>query len=148
MDGLDKNSLRQFAAIRNAHGTIRAVENVQGSLGRAAEACADKHPNELPNAKNDFEEWRLRLRPTMKEAEDRLEKMVLLQGYAKPSEVRTYLRLFDEAATERDKKIKAVPVTELDECKDMLENMKDKGRELDKLIRENLGLDVPLKQKV
>ena len=147
MKGLDENKLRQLAAIRNAHGTLKAVDNVQTSVKNAVGACSEKNPGLKDEINSRFDNWKMAIRPTIKKGEDKLEKMILLQSFAKPSEVRAYLKLFDDAVKARDAKITAVPVTEEAECKRLIKKMDETEETLVKLLTESLQLDQPIIQK-
>lgn len=147
MATLDDNQTRQLQAIRNSHGTIRAVENVQASVRSAVTACGEKNPDLKAPISDRFNDWRMALRPTMKKAEDRLEKMILLQSIGKPSEIRAYLKLFDDAAAQSTAGIKTVPITEKAECEQLMKTMDKTQVNLNKLLVEQLGLDQDLKHK-
>jgi hypothetical protein len=147
MEGLDQNQLRQLASIRESHGTIKAVENVQASVRNAVSACVAKNPDMKDQMNSRHDNWRHALRPTMKQAQSKLEKMILLQSFAKPSEVRSYLKMFDAAIAESNARVKAVPITEKAECEKLLKSMDKTEADLIRLITRNLALDQPLKQK-
>lgn len=147
MEGLDQNQLRQLGAIRESHGTIKAVENVQDSVKKAVKACTDKNPDIADQMNSRYDNWRRAVRPTMKQAQDKLEKMILLQSFAKPSEVRSYLKLFDEAVAAGYAGVKTVPITEKAECEKLTATMDKTEDDLVKLIKRNLALDQPLQQK-
>jgi hypothetical protein len=147
MEKMDENQLRQLASIRTAHGTIRAVENVQDSVKKAVTACVAKNPDLQDRMTSRFDNWKLAIRPTLKKAQSRLEKMILLQSFGKPSEVRSYLKLFDEAVAARDAAIKSVPITEKAECERLIRKMDETEENLTKLLTESLSLDQPIMQK-
>lgn len=147
MEGLDQNQLRQLGAIRESHGTIKTVENVQDSVKKAVAACTAKNPEIADQMNSRFDNWRRALRPTMKQAQSKLEKMILLQSFAKPSEVRSYLKMFDDAIAASYAKVKSVPITEKGECEKLTASMDKTEDQLIKLITENLALDQPLQQK-
>lgn len=147
MEGLDKNQLRQFAAIRETHGTIKAVENVQASVKSAVASCSENNPDLKDQINSRFDNWRAAIRPTLKKAQSKLEKMILLQSYGKPSEVRGYLKLFDEAVASTQAGIKSVPIKDKAACEDLIDSMDDTEEDLIKLMTESLELDKDLKQK-
>lgn len=147
MAELDENQVRQLQAIRNSHGTIRAVENVQTSVKSAVVACGSKNPDIKAAMSSRYDDWRMALRPTVKKAQDRLEKMVLLQSIGKPSEIRAYLKLFDDAAAQSVSGIKSVPITEKAECEKLITTMDKTQKDLIRLMTEQLNLDQDLKHK-
>lgn len=146
LDKLDENEVRQFSAIRSTHGTIRAVENVQESVKFAVNACAQANPDLKDQITSRHDNWRAALRPTLKKAKSKLEKMILLQSYSKPSDVRNYLAMFDKAILDQNKAIKAVPITDKAECQRLIKKMDQTEDELNKLLVESLKLDEPVIQ--
>lgn len=138
---LDKNKLLQFRAIETSYRTIRAVEDVQLSVSTAVAACGKKNPDMKDAMDKRLVEWKDALRPVVKNGRDRLDKMVLLQGFSRPSAVRNYLKLFDEAVLYRNQGIKSVPVTEKEQCQKLMGNMDSTQDNLIKLLTETLGLD-------
>lgn len=142
---LTKNKLLQFNAIETTYRTIRAVEDVQMSVTRAVTACGKANPEIKDDMDARLRDWKKALRPTMKKASSKLDKMVLLQDFSTASKVRGYLKMFDEAILYRNEGIKEVPATEKDACLKLKDSMDDTQEELVKLLTETLGLDQPLK---
>lgn len=147
MENLDQNQLRQLGAIRESHGTIKAVENVQDSVKKAVAACIAKNPDMADQMNSRYDNWRRALRPTMKQAQGKLEKMILLQSFGKPSEVRSYLKMFDDAVAASYAKVKSVPITEKAECEKLIASMDKTEDQLIEMITKNLALDQPIQQK-
>jgi len=147
MKGLDKNQLKQFAAIENSHGTIRAVEDVQLSIARAVVSCTKANPDMKSGLSEGFENWKNAVRPVMGKARTKLDKMILLQGFSQPSQVRAYLKKFDAAVVYRNQGIKAVPVTAKEDCERLQENMKKTQNDLVNLLTETLALNADIKVK-
>ncbi len=147
MKGLDDNQLKQFAAIENSNGTIRAIEDVQMSISRAVESCSKSNPDIKEDISAKFEAWKNNLRPVMKQARTKLDKMILLQGFAQPSQVRSYLKTFDEAVVFRNQGIKAVPVTSKEDCEKLQSSMVKTQNDLVNLLTESLALNSDLKVK-
>lgn len=144
MEGLSEKQLKQFAAIRLAHGVLRSVREVETSLGKGVSACAQNNPEMKDDLEGRYRSWKSAVRPVFKKGEDRVGKMIILQEYAKPSEVRHYLTSFDAAVAYREKNIEKKPVTEKKACEKMLKKMDDTELKLVSLITEALGLDRPL----
>ncbi|HNQ91495.1 MAG TPA: hypothetical protein PKI93_01025 [Alphaproteobacteria bacterium] len=141
---LNDNQALQFNAIETSYRTIRAVEDVQMSVTRAVDACGKKNPDIKDDMDKRLREWKDALRPTMKDANNKLDKMILLQDFSAPSRVRKYLKMFDEAILYRNQGVESVPVTEKDQCLKLKDTMSDTQKELVKLLNETLGLDKPL----
>ncbi len=140
-EGLDKNKSLQFLAIETSYRTIRAVEDVQMSVSRAITSCS-KENKEMSKSYNDtYSDWKESLRPTLKEGRTKLDKMILLQGFAQPSEVRTYLKKFDAAVIYRNQGIKTIPVNKREDCDRLIANMAETKVSLKKLLTDTLALD-------
>lgn len=138
---LDKNQLLQFRAIETSYRTIRAVEDVQLSVSTAVDACGKKNPDMKAAMDKRLVDWKDALRPVVKSGRERLDKMVLLQGFSRPSVVRNYLKMFDEAILYRNQGIKSVPVTEKEQCQKLTDNMDKTQENLINLLTSTLGLD-------
>lgn len=147
MEGMEENQLRQFASIRTSYGAIRSVQNVQKSIERAVKSCGEVNPGIKDDMEGGFENWRMYIRPTVRKSEAKLEKMILLQTFARPSEVRSFLKLFDEAVNARDAEVKEVPITTQTECTNLLKKMADTQKKMVELLTKALYLDQPLKQE-
>ncbi len=147
MEGMDENQTMQFASIRTSYGTIRSVQNVQQSIDRAVKSCGEATPGIKDTMDDGFENWRMYIRPTMRKAESKLEKMIMLQTFARPSEVRSYLKLFDDTVAARDAEVKKVPVVNKEECIKLLKRMSETQQKMVELLNKTLYLDKPIKQK-
>lgn len=147
MKGLEENHLKQFSSIEYSHGTIRAVEDVQQSIARAVTSCSKANPDIKDSLSSRFEEWKEALRPVMQKARNKLDKMILLQGFAQPSQVRAYLKKFDAAVIYRNQGIKAVPVTDKKDCQKLQDSMNKTQNDLINLLTESLELNTQLKIK-
>jgi hypothetical protein len=148
MKGLDDNQQKQFASITNSHGTIRTVEDVQQSIDRAVKSCAVANADLKETMQVRFEEWKNTIRPPMKEARRKLDKMILLQSFAQPSQVRKYLKEFDAALLYRNKAIKAEPVSSQADCEKLKSSMNDTQNNIVNLLTESLALnqDIQIKE--
>lgn len=147
LDGLDDEQKNELAAIRNSHGIIRAVEDVQASVQRGVFACGKANADLKDPMDKRLSGWRTAIRPVMKQAQAKREKLILLQHVAKPSVIRSYLKAFDEAIAFRNSGIKQVPVTERKDCESLLKSMDSTQENLIKLLKENLGLEGTTKVK-
>jgi basic membrane lipoprotein Med (substrate-binding protein (PBP1-ABC) superfamily) len=145
--GLDENQVKQFSAINNSYAIIRSVDDVQHSISLAVESCSNAHPDLKESISNRFEVWKDTIRPVMKKARTKLDKMILLQSFAQPSEVRAYLKKFESAVIFRNQKIKSAPIEKAEDCKKLQSSMDTTQNNLVNLITENLGLNSDLKIK-
>lgn len=142
--GLDENKLKQFYVIESSYRTIRAVEDVQMSVGRAIASCSKANADSAQSYNDRYAVWKDAVRPVLNKGRDKLDKMVLLQSFTQPSQVRNYLKMFDAAVIYRNQGIKAVPIQDKGECDKLLSNMNDTQDNLTKLLSDTLALDQPL----
>lgn len=147
LKGLDENQAKQFSAITNSHGIIRSVEDVQHSISLAVQSCSAANPDLKTGITDRFEGWKDAVRPVMKSARSKLDKMVLLQSFAQPSQVRAYLKQFDEAVVYRNQTLKPTPIQKAEDCKKLQSSMDKTQKDLVTLITETLGLNADLKIK-
>jgi hypothetical protein len=75
LEGLDDAQKNEFAAIRNSHGIIRAVEDVQASVQRGVLACGKANADLKDSLDERLSNWRAAIRPVMKQAQTKQEKM-------------------------------------------------------------------------
>lgn len=146
LEGLDENQVRQFAAIRNSHGIIRSVEDIERTLEAASKSCSDHNPEFAQSMQTRVGQWKDNIDPILKDARHRLNEMIKLQNYAKPSEAKAYLKKVDEAVAFKSKSMKTIPITEKKECRKLLGTLDDTQEDLTKLLVENLGLNKPVAQ--
>lgn len=147
MKGLDENQTLQFEKIRTAHGTIRAVNDVRASLERAVKSCTGTNPDLKDPMNARMQSWKNAVLPTVRQGENRLEKMILTQSFTRPSTVRAYLKTFDDAVKYQDNAFKEIPVSEIKACTSLMKNMDDSEKVMAKLITETLGLNRELATK-
>ena len=141
LDGLDSNQTKQFAAIRNSHGIIRAVEDVEATLDKAKNSCIQNNPDLADKMAAQSAHFKTTIDPILDDARQRLNTMVKLQDFAKASEAKTYLKTVDDAVAYKARGVKTVPVTKQDECEKLLDKMSESEGDLKKLLIENLGLN-------
>lgn len=141
MKGLDENQLKQFAAIRTAHGAIRGVDTVRASLERAVKSCVKANPVLDKDMNGTFQNWKNDVLPVVRQSENRLEKLILLQNFTRPSTVRAYLKTFDDAVKFQNSQFQEVPVSEKSACQDMTKNMAESQKSLISLLTQTLGLN-------
>ena len=147
LKGLDENQAKQFSAISNSYSVIRSVEDVQQSISVAVESCGVANPDLNQSISDRFESWKEAVRPVMKKARTKLDKMVLLQSFTQPSQLRAYLKKFDDAIIFRNQKLKPTPIHAMEDCKRLQASMDDTQNNLVRLITESLALNEDLKVK-
>ena len=144
---MDENKAKQFSAINHSFGIIRTVEDVQQSISRAVISCSKSNPDIKESLSGRFETWKEAVRPVMKQARAKLDKMILHQSFGKPSEVRAYLKVFEAAVIYRNQKIKPVPIEKLEDCQRLQNNMDGTQTNMVNLITETLALNSDIKVK-
>lgn len=138
---LDENEQKQFAAIRNAHGILRAVENTGQTILLGVNSCAEHNPKISKDIKAEFQKWRDDIQPSMDQGQDKLQQMINLQSFEEPSKLRGYLKRVDKVISDQDKKITKIGVVDEDKCEDLIDEMDDSHKKIKKLLIETLRLD-------
>jgi hypothetical protein len=141
---LNAQETRQFAAIRDAHGIVQSVAYVEQRLKKAVQSCRQSHKDLVPTLDKSMQGWTQEVSPVMQQARQRLDKMIMLQNYSTPKEIRAFLRLFDQAVEERNKDIKIIPISSKGECQDLIKSLDKTKKDLPKLLIENLRLNQKL----
>lgn len=141
MKGLTEEQLKQFAIIRTAHGTLRAVDDVRASLERAVKSCTAANPDMKDEMSERFQSWKNAILPVVRQGESKLDKMILSQEFARPSKIRAYFKAFDDMVKAKNSEFTEVPVSSKEACKAMNKNMDKSQRIMGGLITETLGLD-------
>jgi hypothetical protein len=147
LKGLNENQVKQFSAINNSYSVIRTVEDVQQSIGRAVESCGVANPELKDGISGTFEAWKDTVRPVVKKARTKLDRMVLLQSFAPPSAVRDYLKKFDEAVIYRNQKINPTSIQKAEDCLKLQSNMTKTQKDIVSMMTETLNLNSELKVK-
>ncbi|OFW87062.1 MAG: hypothetical protein A3J37_07555 [Alphaproteobacteria bacterium RIFCSPHIGHO2_12_FULL_45_9] len=147
LKGLNENQVKQFSAINNSFGVIRTVEDVQQSIARAVESCGVANPDLKAGISGSFEAWKDTVRPVVKKARTKLDRMVLLQSFAPPSAVRDYLKKFDEAVIYRNQKINPASIQKAEDCLKLQSNMTKTQNDIVNMMIESLNLNSELKVK-
>lgn len=138
---MDDQQKQQFADIKMGHGVVRAVEYTNQSIDKAVKSCMKYNPSLRPELSSVHKQWKSRLLPVLRRGEDRVDQMVKRQNIAKPLVIRSYLKAYDDAALQKAKKIKEIPITSLDECQKLTGKMKSVENELISLITDTLKLN-------
>ncbi len=147
LEGLDKNQTMQFASIRDSHGVIRAVENVEKTLSEGAKSCAANNPDMVKTSASRFELWRSEIDPLIAKGKDRINQMARYQSFTRQSDIKNYLQLLDAAVAYKTRDVKTVPVKSKQECIAMLKKMDSTREDLKSLLITNLNLDKELVRK-
>ena len=140
LEGLSDKQLRQYRAIRSAHGLIRSIDSVRSTIDRGVTACAENNPGMADELEKRFLQWKRSLRPHLSEAKDKRDDMVVLQSFTQPKQVRKHLKLFDRAVAYKKDLFERTPVSEAEACREMMDTMQSTQKRLIKLLKERLKL--------
>lgn len=144
LKGKDENLIRQYHAIRTAHGVLHSVEDVKKLMDRATLSCGKTHPALKEKIDNGFFTWREQVDPVLLKGRTRLDKMIDLQGVGSPSSMRAHLKLVDAAFRERNDAMALIPATDRSTCEELIKNMRRTQDDLAQLIHDTLRLDEEL----
>jgi|TARA_R110002126_G_scaffold13118_4_gene57004 hypothetical protein len=138
---LSDEQVEKYYKIRHVHGVIRSVKSVESIIDKAVKSCKKNHKDLGKSIEERFAEWRVAVRPVIKKGNERLEKLVLLQDYAKPSQVKKHLKNFDTAAEYGESLIDMKPAADEKSCSLLLENMDKTQPDLIRLLQKSIGLE-------
>jgi hypothetical protein len=138
---LSEEQADKYFQIRNVHGVIRSVKSVETIISKAVKSCKKSHKELGNNIEERFAAWRVAVRPVIQQGNERLEKMVLAQSYAKPIDVKKHLKNFDAAAEYGESLIDMKPASDEKSCALLLKNMDKTQPDLIRLLKENIGLE-------
>lgn len=141
VESLSEEQADKYYKIRNVHGVIRSVKSVEAIIDKAVSSCKKEHKELGKNIEERFAAWRVAVRPVISKGNERLEKLILLQDYAKPSEVKQHLKNFDSAAEYGESLIDMKPASDEKSCKSLLESMEKTQADLIRLLEKNIGLE-------
>lgn len=141
LKGLSENQVRQFAAIRDTHGILQAIKDVETHIEKAVQACSSKNPHMANEIQERFAGWKSGLAPILRDAKKRQSDRIKMQDYATPNNARQYLKLVDDAVAYKARGIRYIPIDSEKECKKLVEKMDDTERSLQKKLVQHLRLD-------
>lgn len=144
LKGLDKNQVAQFAAIRDSHGILQSVKDVEIHMGKAVDACSAKNPQLAAPIQQRYDAWKQGLAPIIRDAKKRQSDMINMQTYATPNNARQYLKLVDDAVEYKARGVKYIPIDSEKECKRLIDKMDETETSLQKLMVRHLRLDKDL----
>ncbi len=142
MAGLNQNQMKQFQAIRNTHGVVRAVEHTQDLMLEAMTSCGKHHPDRKDAYDQAIASWNQAVSPVLDAGWARMKEMIALQSFAKPSTMNAYIKLYDQVTDA--KTVKTHPITSKSDCDDLMKDMKRKQNKVISLMNKSIGLDKPL----
>lgn len=141
VESLNEEQAKKYTLIRHTHGVIRSVQSVEKHVAKAVKACKGNHKELGKNIESRFNEWKVAIHPVIKSGEDRLEKLILLQDYAKPSDVKQHLENYDKAALYGEKLMDLKPASDKESCNKLLKSMDKTQPDLIRLLKENIGVE-------
>ncbi len=141
LTGVSPDGEDQFQKIRTAHGTLQMVNDTRLSLDRAVKNCAKHHKDQGFAFENAFQSWKNSVLPVVRQGQNKLDKMVLTQNFAKPMDIRAYLTAYTAAVTAQKGNITEIPVSDLSACQAMTAMMIDTQKTLAGMIKETIGIE-------
>ncbi len=138
MKDLDETAQRHFSVLQGNYNLIKVVETVRDSVDEAVDGCGDANPDLKEPLDTRFDEWKDAIKPVMKEADANVKNMILAQEYAKPKDIRKFLKLIDKARKNHEKGVEKVPVVTPEACQSLLEKMDDTQANMVKLLKATL----------
>ena len=126
---LQKPEVEHLYFIREGFGVTRAVKVVRRDVSAAVKACAKANPDMKDPIQKRFDEWAGMVDPVLAAKEKEIDAAVTGQTYAKPKEIKDYLKLIEQAADHANKSIDKQIVTTPDACESLQRSM-DKTQEI------------------
>lgn len=120
---LGEPELKHLYFIREGYGITRAVKMVRHDVGDAVKACGKDNPDMKPDMEGRFEEWTKAVDPVIEGKEAAINTAIEGQTYAKPKEIKEYLKLIEQTAEYANKNIDKQIITTPEACESLLKSM-------------------------
>jgi len=138
MKDLDEPSQRHFSVFHGNYNLIKVVETVRESVDEAVDGCGDANPDMKDALETRFDEWKDAVKPVLEDADANVKNMILAQDYAKPKDLRKFMKMIDKARKKQSKDVKKVAVVTPEACQNLLEKMDDTQPNMIKLLQATL----------
>lgn len=133
---LDEPALKHLYYIREGFGATRVVQMVRKDVGEAVKACGKDNPDMKTAIDDQFSSWTKAVDPVVKEKQVLMEKAIAEQTYAKPKEIKDYLKLIEQAGEYANKQIDKQIVTTPEACESLRGSMVETQDVVSKLLSE------------
>ena len=125
LDGLSEQQRKQFEILTLSNGILHSIKHVEKTLGNAVKSCGKANPDLKDNLYGYYGGLQKNLAQPMKSAKSRIDKMIKAQNITSPKKMGEYIKLTNQVAIEKDKKVEWVPISLKEDCKKLLETLKD-----------------------
>lgn len=143
---LTRQQLDHLYHLREGFGTLRAVSMVRRDVGNAVKACAKANPEIRDGIQKQFSDWTNAVDPIVTEKEHAIDVAVDAQTYAKPKDIRDYLKLIEQTADYANRNIDKEIVTTPEACNKLSTSMDKTQDVVSKLLAEMEILPWPPKE--
>lgn len=141
---LSPEALKHLYYIREGFGATRVVSIVRKDIEDAVKACGKDNPD-LKDGMNDaFAGWTKAVDPVVKEKKALMDQAINKQDYAKPKEIRDYLKLIEKAGDYANKQIDKQIVTTPEACDSLRKSMEETSATVVRLLGDVQFLIWPL----
>ena len=145
-DKLDKNALKHLYYVREGFGATRAVMLVRRDIDAAVKACGKANPDMKADLDEGLLKWTSEIDPIVKQNDLMINRAIDEQTYAKPKELRDYLKLISQAGEHANKQIDKQIVTTPEACEKLNNSMDDTRGAVSRLLSEMKLLVWPLSE--
>lgn len=133
---LGQPELKHLYFIKENFGSTSAVKIVRRDVNNAVKECGKANPDMKEKLDARFLEWTSAVDPAVKEKEKAIDDAIAQQTYAKPKDIKDYLKMIQQAADEANKNMEKKIVTTPEACQGLLESMDRTQDVVQKLITE------------
>ena len=120
---LPPEALKHLYYIREGFGATRVVAIVRKDVAAAVKACGKANPDMKDAMDGEFSGWTKAVDPVVKEKQELMDQAINKQDYAKPKEIRDYLKLIEKAGEHANKQIDKQIVTTPEACDSLQKSM-------------------------
>ncbi len=128
----------QFQKINVLYRTLGMVGDTRVALDRGIKNCIKHHKDQAFGFQNQFQAWKNEVLPVIRQGQNRLDKMILTQTFAKPAAVQDYLKTLTASIFIQNNVVQEIPVSDLDACQAMVDQMKKTQKTMVSIMKETL----------
>lgn len=136
IENLGQPELKHLYFIKESFGSTSAVKIVRRDVGNAVKECGKANPDMKAKLDARFQEWTNAVDPAVKEKEKAIDDAIAQQTYAKPKDIKDYLKTIQQAADEANRNLEKKVITTPEACNGLLESMDRTQEVVQTLITE------------
>ncbi len=133
LQGLTEQQRKQFEILTLSNGILHSIKHVETTLGNAVKSCSKANPDLKNDLYGYYGGLQKNLTNPMKSAKSRIDKMIKSQTITSPKKMGDYIKLTNQVAIEKDKKVEWVPISLKEDCKKLLGTLQD-GKTTNRLV--------------